>query len=106
MSIASPEVDVRTLEVIETEDLARTDNTDGQKDDSLRHIVRPLDNGDPIFYQIDKNPTGQDIVDMARVRGIEITALCGKTFVPKNNPEGRDTCDTCVGMAGMIRNSG
>lgn len=108
MSIASPEVDVRqtTIESIDTENLTNTDNTDGTKDDNLRHIVRPADNPNPVFREIDRNPSAQDIVDIARVRGIEVTALCGKTWVPKNSPENRDTCDTCIGMAGMIRNSG
>jgi hypothetical protein len=106
MSTASPEVDVRPIEIVETESLTNTENTDGTKDDNLRHIVRPFDNDNPVFYEINRNPTAQDIVDIARVRGIEVTALCGKTWVPKHNTEGRDTCDTCIGMAGVIRNGG
>jgi hypothetical protein len=109
MSIASPEVDVRqtTIESIDTESLAKTDNTDGTKDDNLRHIVRPADNPHLLKHSMTGNPTGAEIVEMAMIRKIEITALCGKTWVPKlNNPAGRDTCDTCVGMAGLIKSQG
>lgn len=108
MSIASPEVDVRqtTIESIDTESLTNTENTDGTKDDGKRHIVRPADNEHLYQFMMFPNPSGQDIVDTARMRGLEVTALCGKTWVPKNNPAGRDTCDPCIAMAGVIRSEG
>lgn len=77
------------------------DIDEGSKDDNLRHIVRPGDN--PWASKIMSDPKGQDVVDIARVRGLEVTALCGKVWVPKSNGAGRDTCDTCMGMAGMIK---
>lgn len=80
------------------------DIDEGEKDDNLRHIIRPGDN--PHIWRPGQGQTGQDTVDIARVRSIEIKALCGKVFVPKNNPEGRDTCDTCIGIAGMITGEG
>jgi len=108
MSIASPEVDVRPIEVVETESLIQTDNTDGTKDDNLRHIVRPADNEHLLqFVTTGKYPTAAEIVEMAMIRKIEITALCGKVWIPKlNNPAGRDTCNSCVEMAGIIKSAG
>lgn len=110
MSIASPEVDVRqtTIEFVDLENLAKTDNTDGTKDDNLRHIVRPADNEHLLqFVMTGKYPTAAEIIEMAMIRKIEITALCGKTWVPKlNNPAGRDTCNACVEMAGIIKSAG
>lgn len=94
-TIVMPDVD-RSVSTDVVEDI-----DEGNKDDNLRHIVRPADN--PHISKIMKNPTGQDVVDIARVRNLEVTALCGKKWVPKNNPEGRDTCDSCLDMAGMIR---
>ena len=103
---ASPEVDVRPIEVVETENLTDTDKPDGGNKDGLRHIVRPADNRDPIFRIATNNPTAQEIIDTARLRGLEVIALCGHKFIPKNNPAGRDTCDTCIGMASAIKAGG
>ena len=104
---ASPEVDVRPIEVVETERLIQTDKSDGgNKDDNLRHIVRPADNRDPVFRIATNNPTSQEIIDIARFRGIPVIALCGRTFVPKTNGAGRDTCDTCIAMAAAIKANG
>lgn len=46
--------------------------------------------------------SGQDIVDIARAMIIEVTALCGYTWVPKHNPEKFDACETCIRMAGQM----
>ena len=108
MSIASPEVDVRPIELVETESLTQTDQNDGTKDDNLRHIVRPADNEHLLQYvRTGKYPTAAEIIEMAMIRKIDITALCGNTWIPKlNNPSGRDTCNACVEMAGLIRSQG
>lgn len=102
MSIATPEVDVRqtTIESIDLENLTDTDNVDGTNKDGKRHIVRPADN--PHVRPV-PNPTSQVVVDFARVNRIELTTLCGHKFIPSRNPEGLDTCDSCIGMAGVIR---
>ena len=106
MSTATPEVDVRqtTIESIDLENLTNTDHTDGTNKDNLRHIVRPADN--PHINEFMKNPKGQDVVDIAMIRRLVITTLCGHKFIPSNSPEGRDTCDTCIAMASAINSAG
>lgn len=94
--ITSPDVDETTITTT-VEDIDH-----GQEDDNLRHIVRPGDNPH-IWTKPGSGMTGQDVVDIARVRKIKIKALCGKEWIPSRNVEGRDTCDTCVSMAGMIK---
>lgn len=106
MSIASPEVDVRPIEIVETENLNQTDNTDGDAP-TERHIVRPADNEHLLKFCKFGYPKAAEILEIAMSRGIEVTALCGKTWIPKlNNPAGLDTCDACVEMAGIIKTTG
>jgi hypothetical protein len=44
----------------------------------------------------------QELVDIARVTGQEIEALCGYRFVPKHNPEKFDVCEKCMKIAGDL----
>jgi hypothetical protein len=46
--------------------------------------------------------SGQDIVDMARMTGAEVTALCGYKFVPVHDPEKYDACKPCIDLAGKL----
>lgn len=51
------------------------------------------------------NMSAQQIVDIARVTGTEVIALCGHTFVPKYNPDPLDACEACIKIAGLLMNS-
>lgn len=82
--------------IVITENVADIDES--QKDDKKRHIVNPPNN----LHIWKPGMAAQDIVDIARVRGIEVVALCGKTWVPNNNVAGRGTCDDCLRIAGEI----
>lgn len=93
--LTSPDVD----EGIITTEVADID--EGNDDDNLRHIVRPGDN--PHMYQFKRGLSGQDVVDIAMVRKIKIKALCGREWIPSRSVEDRDTCNTCIDIAGMIR---
>jgi hypothetical protein len=53
-------------------------DTDGGDDDRLAHIGRAAD------------------VNRAYVTGEEITALCGKRFVPSRDPERYPVCQACL----------
>lgn len=71
-----------------------------EDDDPRRHthIVNETDN-----LHIWRSGMGaQDIVDIARVRGIEVTALCGYKWIPQHNPEKYDVCEACMKIAGDI----
>lgn len=71
-----------------------------ESDDPNRraHIVNP-----PMNLHIWRpGMEGQDIVDLARLTGTEIMALCGFKFVPKRNPDKFDACDVCMKIAGHI----
>lgn len=62
------------------------------------HIVNP-----PANLHIWRDPmSAQDIVDIARARGLEVVALCGYTWVPKHNPEKFDACEECFRIAGEL----
>lgn len=66
--------------------------------DHRTHIVNPPNN--PHIWQ--PGMEAQDVVDIARTTGQEITALCGYTWVPKRDPEKFDICDACMKIAGDI----
>lgn len=89
----SPLIDVSTEEqIVPYEDL-----DDGKN--HMTHIVRPYDNQQVSGWA---TMTAQDIVDMARMLGLEIVALCGYRFIPVRNPENYDACQQCVIIAGTI----
>lgn len=49
----------------------------------------------------------QELVDMAREHSLEITALCGHTWVPKLNPDKYPVCQLCMDIAGdLMRGNG
>lgn len=49
----------------------------------------------------------QDVVDMARLHGLEVIALCGYKFIPKHNPEVYPACEPCIKIAGeLMREAG
>lgn len=60
--------------------------------DRRTHVVRAGDN--PHIGEL--SWTGQDVVDAARIAGLEVKALCGYVWVPKHNPEKFDACKTCL----------
>lgn len=62
------------------------------------HIVNP--DGNPHIYR--PGMSAQDIVDVARAGGLEVTTLCGFKFVPLMNPERFDACGICMDIAGQI----
>lgn len=64
------------------------------------HYVRPIDNGvtDP-----NDPTTAQDIIDMARLTGTEVVALCGFRWVPRANPRKHPVCEACVEIGVAIR---
>lgn len=67
------------------------------------HIVNPPDN--PHISNGYPNMTGQDVVTVARMNGLEVTALCGFKFIPQYNPDSYDACDPCMKIAGDIMRS-
>lgn len=68
----------------------------------MRHIINP-----PANLHIFRSwMSSQDIVDIARVRELEVVALCGYRWVPRHNPANLPTCDDCVRIAGEILSEG
>ena len=68
----------------------------------MRHIINPPAN----LHIFRPWMSAQDIVDIARVRGLEVVALCGHRWVPRHNPTNLPTCDDCVRIAGEILSEG
>lgn len=59
------------------------------------HIINPPGN----LHIWTPGMTSQDVVSIARLRGIEVVALCGYRFVPKRDPEKYDSCQECMDIA-------
>lgn len=84
------------LEIVEDTELLpyEEDNDPNRK----THIINP-----PMNTHIWKPwLTSKDVVDIARLMGYEIVALCGYKWVPKHNPEEYDACEACIKVAGEI----
>lgn len=47
----------------------------------------------------DEKDNAQAWVDEARANGLEVTALCGHTWVPESDPVRHPICDTCIEIA-------
>ncbi len=90
-------VEPETTSVLDVEVVPYEDTDDGAE--HRTHIVRPADNG---VYDADDPTTAKDIVDMARMAGTEVVALCGYRWVPKRNPEKYPACEKCFEIAGLI----
>ena len=74
---------------------------DSNDPDRRTHIVSPPEN----VHIWQPGMEAQDVVDVARATGQEVTALCGYKFVPKHNPDKFDACDTCMKIAAEIWSS-
>ena len=49
--------------------------------------------------------TMQEVVDIARMTGQEVVALCGHRWVPKLDPAALDVCETCLDRAHRLLES-
>lgn len=64
----------------------------------LTHVINP-----PMNTHIWKpGMSSRDVVDIARSRQQEITALCGFKWVPKFNPDKFPACAACMNRAAEI----
>lgn len=66
--------------------------------DHRTHIVNPPNN----IHIWREGMSAQDVVDVARVKGLKVKALCGYQWIPKRNPEKYDACEACIKIAGDI----
>lgn len=74
-------------------DLFAYEETD---DPSVRTHIVNSPNLVPIW---EPGMTAEEALDIARLRGLEVTALCGYKWVPKHNPDKFDVCDPCFKIA-------
>lgn len=101
MTTTMPETDVDTGLTV----LDETQESTGTDIPKKRHIVNPAMNVE-FQNKYGRCEDAQEIVDVARVRGVEITALCGEKFIPTRNPAGLETCNACMDIAGQIMGEG
>lgn len=71
---------------------------DDGDDTRKTHVIRQHEND----HLWSPGMTGKDILDLARMTGEFVIALCGFKFVPNHNPEKYDACATCIDLAGKI----
>ena len=69
------------------------DTDDGQE--HLSHLINPPKN----THIWQPGMSAQDIVEIARMTGTFVEALCGYRWVPKRNPKLYPVCQTCVDIA-------
>lgn len=62
------------------------------------HYINPPDN----IHIWQPGMKTQEIVDIARMMGIEIVALCKYRWVPKHDPAKHPICSKCVDVAAQI----
>ena len=89
-----------TPTVLDSVEIAPYDDTDDGADHRT-HVVNPPEN----MHIWLPGMGAQDVVNIARITGQEIKALCGYVFVPKRNPEKYDTCEPCIKVAGDLMRS-
>jgi hypothetical protein len=76
---------IQEIEQIETTEEIIPYEDDGNNS-AKAHIVKPGR----------EDMSAQDVVDLARLAGTEVTALCGYKWVPKRDPKKHDLCKVCV----------
>lgn len=80
------------------EDLVVYEETDDP--DTKAHIINPSMN----LHIWQPGMSSQDIVNIARLRGVFVNALCGYRFIPRHDPDKHAACDPCLKAASdMIR---
>lgn len=82
-----------TAEDIEFDLAPYEDTDDGQE--HLSHLINPPKN----THIWQPGMSAQDIVEIARMTGAFVEALCGYRWVPKRNPKLYPVCQTCVDIA-------
>lgn len=65
------------------------------------HIVSPPENP----HLDGPGITAKDIVELARLKGVPVKALCGYKWIPRHNPENHEACERCFEIAGMLMNA-
>jgi len=71
------------------------------QDGDLAHIVNP-----PMNLHIwTPGMDMYELVDIAREKKIEVTALCGLVFIPKKDPDPLPACSKCLEIAGELMRS-
>jgi len=71
---------------------------DTGNEEQVTHIINP-----PLNLHIWKiGMSSQDVVDIARSRRQEVTALCGYKFLPELNPDKFPACAPCMDKAAEL----
>lgn len=98
MSIATEEsVDIEIEVVVAPYD----DTSDGNEHHT--HIINPPNN----VHIWAVGMTAKEVVTIARVNGLPVTALCGYQWVPKRNPDKYPACEKCMDEAhNLMRGKG
>lgn len=87
----SPLLDTSTIE-----DITAYEETENP--DSKAHVVNPPKN----LHIWQPGMTSQDIVNIARLQGKTVTALCGYKFIPRHDPDKHPACEVCIRIAGEL----
>lgn len=63
--------------------------------DVRTHIINPEMNS----HIYEPGMKAKDIVEIARLTGVEVVALCNYRWVPKRNPDKYPVCEKCMAEA-------
>lgn len=104
--MSTPTLDKPDVTTKLEEEVLPYDDSDADET-NLTHIINPPDNQHIRRWSGIRGMQAQDIVDVARANQWPVNTLCGKSFVPKRNPEKYPACQPCIDKAGEImRESG
>lgn len=88
-----------SIETLEKLDIVESPYEEPAKEgEGKAHIVNPPNNLH--IWRI--GMTTQDIVDIARVRGLEVVALCGYRWIPRKDPDAYPACEACFKIAQLL----
>lgn len=92
----SVDTDQSMLELTETMLVPYEDTADGQEHHT--HILDPQRN----MHIWRPGMAMKEVLFIARMQGLPVTALCGYTWVSKRNPDKYPACEECVRIAGEL----
>lgn len=85
-----------TTEIIEQEVVELEELMPYEDNDDPLHRTHIIDGRQNDHITQGAEMSGQDVVDTARLLGMEVVALCGYKWVPKHNPQKFDVCQACI----------
>lgn len=106
MSVAYPEAPA--IRTVGTDEQVNLNTREEQEDDTSlpAHIVSPIGNAELWNFlelnSYEQNAGTKILVAYARLKGLEIVALCGHRWVPTQVANTHEVCEPCMTVAQIL----